>query len=527
MPSEQHLHPVSLLFLLGRGIRPFFVPAVLAFFATGGSGPPVGFGPPGMDPGGPAGPAGLEWFGILLLVPASITAVARYLSFRLRYEGADLVIRSGIVFRNVRHVPYARIQNLDAVQNVFHRLLGVIEVRVQTGSGTEPEATISVLPVAAFEDMRRRVFAGRAAAVAATDEPGAPAVVAASPAPRTVLSLGLGELVRYGLIENKGFIVIGAVLGGLWETGLLDRLGNRFFGQNPFGSGLSRETLEAMGGPDGISMWRLVTVVAGIAAFLVFVRVVSMGWAIVRLYGFRLTRVGDDLRSEYGLLTRVAATIPLRRVQTLTVDEGLLQRIGKRASVRVETAGGAGVRQGAGGTERPWLAPIVPLDQVPPLVHETIPEVDLGALAWQPVHAHAFRRVVKRHVAGAVALTGVVTPALGWWAPVVLVVAVSWAAFTARQHARHLRWAVTDDVIAFRRGWLSRSMTLARTEKIQVVTVTESPFDRLRAMAGLRVDTAGSLDPAHLVRIPYLAREVAMGLYERLGVRAATTAFRW
>ena len=75
------------------------------------------------------------------------------------------MIRSGILFRNERHVPYHRIQNLDAVQNVFHRALRVIEVRVDTGASKEPEATISVLPEAAFADMRRRVFAGRAPAV--------------------------------------------------------------------------------------------------------------------------------------------------------------------------------------------------------------------------------------------------------------------------------------------------------------------------------------------------------------------------
>ena len=39
--------------------------------------------------------------------------------------------------------------------------------------------------------------------------------------------------------------------------------------------------------------------------FSVVVRIVSMIWALVRLYDFRLTRVGEDLRSEYGLFTKV------------------------------------------------------------------------------------------------------------------------------------------------------------------------------------------------------------------------------
>ena len=58
-------------------------------------------------------------------------------------------------------MPYVRIQNVDGVQTVFHRLLHVVDVKVQTAGGNEPEATMSVLPVAAFEQMRQRVFEGR------------------------------------------------------------------------------------------------------------------------------------------------------------------------------------------------------------------------------------------------------------------------------------------------------------------------------------------------------------------------------
>ena len=89
---------------------------------------------------------------------------------------SELVIRSGLVFRSERHIPYARIQNIDAVQNVLHRLLNVVEVEVETGGGETSEATMSVLPMAAFHEMRERVFAGSAHARRTT-----PAAVEPSP----------------------------------------------------------------------------------------------------------------------------------------------------------------------------------------------------------------------------------------------------------------------------------------------------------------------------------------------------------
>src|ERR1044072_7471741 len=170
MPSEHRLHPSSILFALAGSLKAFALPAVLVLLTSGRTSPQPaagrGWGPAGwMNRWMPGDFEIANWqFWILLfLVPATIVAITRYLSFRLRYEGTELVIRSGIFFRNERHVPYARIQNLDALRNVVHRLLGVTEVRIETGGGQAPEATISVLHETVFEEMRRRIFEGRAA----------------------------------------------------------------------------------------------------------------------------------------------------------------------------------------------------------------------------------------------------------------------------------------------------------------------------------------------------------------------------
>ena len=66
---------------------------------------------------------------------------------------------------------------------------------------------------------------------------------------------------------------------------------------------------------------------------------------------------------------------------------------------------------------------------------------------------------------------------------------------------------------------------MAPVVKIQVVGCLESPFDRRAAMASLQVDTAGGR--THRISIPYLARDTARTLYERLAAQTAQTAFRW
>ena len=47
-----------------------------------------------------------------LAIPFAFLSLFEYLSFRYRYDANEMVIRTGFLFRNERHVPYARIQNL-------------------------------------------------------------------------------------------------------------------------------------------------------------------------------------------------------------------------------------------------------------------------------------------------------------------------------------------------------------------------------------------------------------------------------
>lgn len=530
MPSEHRLHPTSILFALAGSLKAFLLPAVLLLLTNGRS---------SQDPGrwNPAGwvnralpgdvaIANWQFWLLLFLIPATIASLLKYFSFRLRYEGTELVIRSGVIFRNERHVPYARIQNLDAVRNLAHRLFGVAEVRVETGGGQTPEATISVLHETVFEEMRRRVFEGRARAVH-EEEPARPVPPEAALA-KTLLYLPVRELLLNGLLHNRGMVLVAAAASVVWEAGLFNALSSRLAG-GAFRPGLVRDTVRPLMAGDMLAfLVRAGVLFAAIVLILAFVRVLSMAWSVVRLHGFRLTRVGEDLRTEYGLLTRVTATIPLKRVQSLTVWETPLQRLVKRQAVRVETAGGHGTPQGGPAKQpREWLAPIIHRDAVPALVREVLPGFELEGHDWRPLHPRAFRRAVKP-----MALLGVVLAAplvywLGWAGLAIMPFAVGWLALVAWMNVRHTQWSVTGDTLVLRSGWLWREVVVVPVAKIQVVGRIESPFDRRAAMSGVRVDTAGSASQAHRITIRYLARETAAALHERLASQTAQTAFRW
>lgn len=506
MSSEQRLHPYSILFAFVSQIRAIVVPGLLVVAGVRTSG---GDWEPWM---------------LLLLIPNGVLAVLRYVTFRFHYTATELVIRQGLFFRKERHIPYARIQNIDAQQNLVQRLLKVVEVRIETGAGGAPEATMRVLPADMLATMRDRAF-GREREDAAGGE--APVVDATAPdlSPATpLLELDTRELLLCGFIENRGAVLIAGGAGVLWELGVIDRLASRVGGQLG-GRGRVRQLARQALRSAPITPLRAAITLAAFGAFLAVVRVLSMLWALTRLYRYRVTLHGDDLRAEYGLLTRVTATIPLRRIQTLLIRETPIHRWLERVAVRADTAGGTRGEEAGGGADREWLAPILRRAALAPFVRTVLGGVDLDAVEWRPLAPRAFRREVKGWLVIAAILQAGMAAAIGWWAAIAAPALVVWAIVAARQTIRHAGWSLSDDALFVRSGWLWRRVAVVRLAKIQAVTVHQSPFDRRSAMARLHVDTAGA--SRSLLQIPYLERDVATALQTELAHNAAARAFQW
>jgi putative membrane protein len=501
---ERRLHPASFVFSMGQHLKALLVPGAAVIFT--------------------AGTSGRDWelWLMVLLIPYTIAAVVRSLSYRYRFDPDEMVVRKGWIFRSERHIPYARIQNIDAVQNVFHRLLGVAEVRVETASGGEAEARMTVLPAEALAEMRRFVFAGEpstAPAAPVTDDRTAEGDA------DLLLRLRPRELLLYGFIESRGAVVMAGAVGLLWEFGLFDRFLDAATGGEMARRGLLREIVRSAIGDGGPSLALVARAVVAFAALLLVLRVLSMVWAFVRLHGFTVRRAGEDLRIDYGLLTRIIGTVPLQRIQTLSISDSPLHRLFRRVSVHVDTAGGTG--SSAQPTRREPVAPLIPAGHIDTLLEKLLPTVTLKEVAWLPPHPHAFRRVVFRGCVVTVVTCLLLGFLLRWWTFAAAAVLVGWTWFYAGRYISHLGWALVGDAIVFKTGWLWRRVTIARFSKIQVVTRLESPFDRRLGMATVQVDTAGTADAAHSVAIPFLPASTATGLASTLHAQAAQTAFRW
>ena len=510
----RRLHRWSWPFIAAGTLRALLLPIVGAVFASGGF-----------------LLSRLDLLSVIFIVPAFMYAFLRQRAYSYRFTETELVVRDGLLTKNVRHVSYERIHNVALVRNPMHRLLGVATARIETAAGGKPEALLRVVSLDAAEELRRYTLGGERTAASTESAAATPTVQVPD-----------RELLRLGLISNRGFLVVAAGLGAASQVQWWDQ--DWITEQDWLGIYAGVQA----GAPAWVS-WLLDsgTVVGraflGLAVLILLImllRVFSMVWYLVRYRGFTLQRQGADLRADYGLWPAVSSVIPAHRIQLVTVNASLLHRWCKRVSIDVETAGatdsesGLGAASGAAST-RQWLAPIIESERAHALVRKVLPEVDLDGLEWKPIEARAVRRIVNRialavtpttvGIAALFALTPI--PMSGWqalWLPAV-VLTTAW--LVARQWVRHTGYALSACAIYFRSGWVGRQVTAVRFVNMQTVSMTQSPFDQRKRMASVTVDTAGAGSIGHRIHVPFLDVEVAEGMLRRLYEETRRTEFPW
>jgi putative membrane protein len=491
---ERRLHPWSWLFVLVQQLKQLIVPlgAVLVF---GGSGGREGF----WTTLGP-----LIAVGVLVVI-----SVLQYFTYRYRIGRDGLSIQEGWVHRSRREIPYSRIHNVVLHQTVLHRLFGVAEVRLESAGGQKPEAQMRVLRLdeaLALENLIKH--RGQA------PDADAPAVQADS-----LLSLPTSEVVRLGLVSNRGMIVMAAAFGAAWQV-LPDRIVADYF---------ERFARQLFGYASHLQYGWITTAAAAIALLLLasaLLRLLSVLLALVQYHGFRLSEEQRRLTVERGLLSKLRTSVAHRRIQAWTLHEGFLQRLLKRRSLRIDTA--VAEQQGQNDQRAlKELAPIATARACDALIQHLLPQAQWPRAEWTPLPAGVWWRLFLPSLffIGALTVALMVYFQNEWAASPLLW--LPWSAYAAIQHAQRAGYAVDDRLVAIRGGWWSRYWRFAEIDKLQALQVTRSPMDRRMGTASLWLDTAGATGFAATLRIRFLPAADAEEIYLRLSQALARRKMRW
>ncbi|NEU56852.1 PH domain-containing protein [Halorussus sp. MSC15.2] len=449
------LHPISIPYrALSRGISV----GIMLFF--------VGQSLTGTDvlPFPLAGPA-LVGLAALGVVAAALWQVAYYRRFEYELTDEGLEIASGVVSRRNREIPLGRIQNVDISRNVVQRALGVSVLDLETAGGGGTEASLRYV---GYDEAKRlqREIQRRKRGEESEDGPDA-ATADERDETEELFELRTEEL---ALLSALSFDFRYVSLLAFGPAAL------------PFVPGVAE--LAVFGG--------LV-----LAAFLtVALWAVSAAVTFARYYGFRLTRVGDELRYERGLLQRYDGSIPLAKVQTLTLDANLLMRRFGYATLAVETAGYGPGQSPSQGSEA--AIPLATRERVLRLARE-VETFDLPAFERPPERART--RYAIRFALGVAALVGVLAvlwlitgQSVAWYVPFTPLALVLLAPVAAHLKWRNRGYATGEDHVFTRNGFWTRTTKVVPYYRVQTVIQTQTLFQRRKRwqLADVVIDTASS-----------------------------------
>jgi putative membrane protein len=349
---------------------------------------------------------GPERFALVVAVVAAgvvVFSVISWLNTGYSVVGRELRISDGLLWRRHRAIPLERLQSVELRRPLLAQLTGLAELRLEVVGGNKTEAPLAYLTVRDAAALRERLLAlaGR------THSNAAPATAPVSPSlERPLVRVNNRDLVISQLLTPQAFflpvglafVIIQSVLEGAWGF---------------------------------IGVASTITAMAGV--LLQPVRRVLQDW------DFRLARDPDGrLRVRYGLLDRRSQTVPLHRVQSITVTWPLLWRAQHWLHLRLDIAGLANP-ESREGRRSDRLLPVGDLPTYTP------------------------------------------PPRARWLHPLAL---------------RYLGAGLSPEVFITREGLLTRQMSLVPYARLQSVRVVQGPIQRLLRLATVHVDTAGGRSAA-------------------------------
>ncbi|SDY10867.1 PH domain-containing protein [Halopenitus persicus] len=404
---------------------------------------------------------------------------AYYRRFEYEFTADTFDVRSGVISRRDREIPYGRIQNVDVSRNVLQRLLGIAAVDLETAGGSSTEGAIRYVSAERADELQREIRRRKASrgedgeasgfeTAAGSDVDGSGDSIPTGDTETELFSLSPTELALVGALSFDPRLI-----------GVLAFLGS---GSVPVLSGYL---------PTTTALVVTITGVIAVGLLLVASWLIGAAVAITNYYGFRLTRSGDDLRYERGLFKRYSGSIPTDKVQSLTIADNPAKRLAGYATLTIETAGYA---PGQGGTYGSQAAvPLARTDRVRELARdiETFgdPEFRRPPGRVRVRYAIRYAAIVAVLTAVAFGVDRVIAAPIPWYGAAGLVLLAPVAA--------HYKWVhrgywLGENHLLTRVGFWKRETRIVPYYRIQTVIDRRTVFQRRWGIATVVADTAGS-----------------------------------
>jgi putative membrane protein len=430
-----------------------------------------------------------------------------WMRFRYHIGEHDIRIEKGILNRTARSIPYERIQDVSIEQKPLARIMGLGEVKFETGGGEGDDAKLSFVAMNEAQRLRELVRARKSGVdVEMTSEAGEQTDVP------PIFAMGGKRVFVFGLYSFS--LVIFAVLGGIAQQ--FDFLLPYDVWDIKHWIGVAEERGVSVNQINGISWATQAVFALGALGGLIFIGLATgVIRTLLKEHGFRLDRTPKGFRRRRGLLTLTDAVMPAHRVQAAVIQTGPIRKRRGWHSLKFVS-----LAQDSKDESNFVAAPFATLGEIWPIAEAaglTTPDGNTvfrkgEGSWWTPYLGLAALILCGPVIALAVFTKTSITQTIHiFW------LLIPWA-FLLWFNRRNYRDALDARQIYVRAGWWRQQLTIAPQVKVQTVEIAQGPISRRMGLASLNFGVAGGalemvalpLETAREIRDAVMARVAAV-----------------
>ena len=423
--------------------------------------------------------------------------------FKFQVNGQSLHIRDGIIKRKQLTLDFERIQQADVREPWYFRPFKLAILGVESAGSDSKEVELAGLAVSRAYELKDQMLAVAVSSTPAVDTHDETTEHDEVTAPTFSLHLPLREVARYGLIYNPILLLIPILIYPLSQADVLDDY------VLPQLEALTNSILQYT---EAEYAWLGLLVVVIVALFIVIG--LSVVLAIVRFYNFSLQAARGRYHAKSGLLNVTTRSFQYVRLQRVVIQQGIVARLLRRFSLRVNQTGHGRAQQ----QDKVFFVPVLTNARLSQLSAE----LDLEQPEWQRIHKASMivpwlLSVLVVSVAAWLISGLVLNVALHTiWISGIIAALVQWASWRRRGIFLGQAWLATQH------GMIGKQQRYIPSNKIQALTLRQGPWLRLWGSAALYVYSAAGRET-----ISWLPCAELVQLRNTLLTRSASFRGRW
>ena len=473
-------------------------------------------------------------FSIIFLISIPSIILNWYL-FNYTLRDTEIIIRSGILNKQTRHIPYIKIHNISISQNFLQKIFRIAKVSLETAGDNKTEGELRYLTYQNAEVIKNQInklsqnlqFVNKLNFAENNAENNADSQInnqtenenenqininnnflakevnlinSNEQEEREIFSLNNKELIKFSAIRSRPIFLVVA----FWVANLINQL-------NIFGGGGIIDDFE-QNYINNISNYGIFEQV--IIFTLSFIGILFLSWLMDFVitfnsyYNFSLKRFNNNFIIKTGFTTTNQSTIPINKIQLIQIKTNLLKKYFNFYSLFLDTAGFDSTKNKTSEV----VVPFARYERILDIIKEF-----LNLEENYQILKISTKVIIRRTFKLAILLIFITTVLvyLFNYNYLILLALAPLIYYYNYLYFINFSYSTNDKFIIIRRGVYFKSELIIPIDKIQSVTQVSNYFQRRLGLSDIIIDTAAN-DTFSKATIPDLDKEDSDFLYQNI-----------